>query len=77
MDISRKTLYWSGRGGARTFLLLLLIAVMATTRVQSGGDDGEAMSARWFYEKGVALQVADSAGPESCLRSFQVSALTL
>jgi hypothetical protein len=31
--------------------------------------------ARWFYEKGVGLQVEDRAGPEQCLRTFRVNAI--
>jgi hypothetical protein len=55
---------------------LLAGTVLALAQGAGGGagrDAGDALSARWFYEQGVALQVADApSAPDACLRAFRV-----
>jgi hypothetical protein len=60
--------------------------VLALARGGAGGAGcdvadaacGDSLSARWFYEQGVALQVADgAAAPDVCLRAFRAAARLL
>jgi len=45
---------------------------MMTTRGEEEVAADGAISARWFFQQGVAMQVQDTTGPEPCLRSFRV-----
>ena len=65
---------------------LLAGTVLALARGGAGGAGcdvagapcGDSLSARWFYEQGVALQVADgAAAPDVCLRAFRAAARLL
>ena len=68
--------------GMRRLTFVVIIAQLFLAMVGTLGesrDEGmdEAISARWFYERGLALQVADNEGPANCLRCFQTAARLL
>lgn len=59
---------------------MLLFLVMAGSCGEAGKSEMPAdgrLAAQWFYERGVALQVADEEGPEVCLRCFRAAARLL
>ena len=64
---------------------LLAGTLLALARGGAGGEggdvadaaSGDSLSASWFYEQGVALQVADDAAPDVCLRAFRAAARLL
>ena len=61
----------AGEGGAAN----LPTCQMTKTRELAHTSTCAYELARWFYEKGVGLQVEDRAGPEQCLRTFRVNAI--
>jgi len=60
------------RGPGVALLVQLLLFGMMTTRGEEEVAADGAISARWFFQQGVAMQVQDTTGPEPCLRSFRV-----